>query len=252
MADFLSALHRAILRYGVWALVLAVAIFIVVWALDQWAGDWAAKMLNSAFQTMWGWTLQSPVSAAIVYCAAFMVFCSIIATRDELLRKYVELVREPDTPALDLIWKPGERTYHYAYRVKDNPTVNIQYRICVVNVSKRTEVKAIKVRLEALDPHELTSVPCHFRLMNNLLPHQEPIEEFSLNIGERRFVDVMVQAPGWDKFWMLTTTTLVEETVPAQPYRFTVSVTSSNTPAITKNFAISKDTTYWAMKEVNV
>jgi hypothetical protein len=155
-------------------------------------------------------------------------------------------------PALDIVWKPGENTYRHEYFLPPpGAPLNIQFRICVVNRSETNKATNVRIRMEELSPPELPCVPCCLRLMNNILPQQEPIESFSLNPGDHQFVDLLVQTPNGKEFWILHTVIPISVVVKAQPYTFKISATAENAPSKSRRFELVKDGTLWNMEAID-
>lgn len=156
-------------------------------------------------------------------------------------------------PKLEIVWKPGEQTYVMPYPPgSNNPTIH--YRICIVNMSTTQEVRNIVVMLDNLIPYVLNCVPCRLRLMNNILiePNSdERIESFTLNPGAKQFIDLMEQrsgAPAFN-FWH-TVVPQINTQVPARDYRFTIRVTSSNAPPVSKSFELFANGALFGMREI--
>jgi hypothetical protein len=213
-------------------------------------GNVILTFINSHGPDWLKWLASNPVVSVIGAGVLFVSSCALLATRDEWVRKLAEFKREPDIPTLAILWEPTEPEYRYEYTLPPDPTVNVHFRVCILNVSK-TSVSNIRVTLDALNPRELPCVPCRLRLMNNVLPAQTPIDTFSLNPGERQFIDVMAQAPNGSKFWIWHTVDPISVVVPAQRYALTILATSQNAPAVSRSFELVKDGLFWSMKAVD-
>jgi hypothetical protein len=171
------------------------------------------------------------------------------AAQDEA-KKAIERLEEAVKPQLAIFWHPGEVTYHFEYGPTEPRSVH--FRICIANISKTTSVKDIRVILKRLTPHELPCVPCSLRLMNDILPSADPpIERFSLNPGDRQFIDLMEQKPGSPAFniWH-TVVPQITVQVPAQAYTLTIVVTASNAPTVSQDFELVKNGVLWNLRAI--
>jgi hypothetical protein len=252
MSDFSAALARNARKYGLAGLGLlcAFALFrFLWWLLDQALGDVFLTYVNSHGPDWLKWFAANPLSSVVGAGILFVAFCALAATRDEWIRKYVEFMREPDEPALDILWEPGKPIYYHSYPLPPDMVMNLQFRICVLNISKRAQITDIEVTLENLEPRELPCVPCHLRLMNDIpTGGRQPTEKFSLNRDGKQFIDLMVQKPNAPNFWIWHTVLPIDVTVPAQRYTFTIAVTSKDAPRVARDFVIEKDGPMWGMR----
>jgi hypothetical protein len=231
---FLQTLGRYLLALGKrwWALMsCAVFTFIGYYAAANNKGN--------------GW-----IVGAVGVAAVLMFFIASFLAWKEQYEKASE-----EIPELEIRWNPGEQTYHYEYPLPlDDPVLNIYFRICIVNISKRTVVTDIKVKLEKLTPHELACVPCCLRLMNDIIPvpGKTPKESFSLNPGDKQFVDLMMQKPNFPKFFIWhTVVPQIGVDVPAQAYTMTISVTAANADPVSQSFELVEDGPVWNLRAVN-
>lgn len=247
MGKFKSALVKAVLRYGVWALIGTAMGGFVLWVLDQELGNRIANFLDAHIAGLGMWIKANPVSSVVVAGVIFVAFCALMATQDEWIRKLSEFMREPDVASLAIIWTPGESVFVHPYTLPPDPTINLEFRICVVNTSQRTTLTGIRVRLQDLHPYELPCVPCGLRLMNNT---KEPIiDRFDLHPQEEQFVSVFVQKPNASTFWFLHTTQGIPWTVPAQPYVMKI-VASCGLARTEQRLELVKSGLQWEMKAV--
>jgi hypothetical protein len=246
MVDFRKALLKAIGRFGVFTFIVICVGGFVWWIVDQYAGNRVTDFLD---RVLWLRVTQQPAAAAVIAGVLFVCLCAFIATRDEWIRKLAEFTREPDIASLKILWKPGESVFVHSYRMPpEDATLNVEFRVCVVNTSKRTTLTGIRVRLQELQPYELPCVPCGLRLMNNT---KDPlIERFDLHPQEEQFVSLFVQKAGAASFWFLHTTPGIDWTVPAQQYAMTVVASCGPTRA-EQRFEVVKNGLQWEMRTIN-
>lgn len=157
----------------------------------------------------------------------------------------VELERKsPSADALEIRWNPGEKTYDFRY-VMPEGNLNIQYRLCIVNVSGRHLID-VNVKLQNLTPHELSCVPCDLQLMNdNPDPGAPHITTFSLAPGGERFIDLLLQWPNSSTFWILHTVPKISRVVTAQAYSMTIKATAANASPVSQDFELTKNGSVW-------
>lgn len=82
------------------------------------------------------------------------------------------------TRQLELTWNPQDEPYRWWDMTQNVPT--LYFRLRVKNICGVT-VNGIKVELSELTPRALACVPCPIRLMNNIIPTNDPVHSFSLN-----------------------------------------------------------------------
>ena len=144
---------------------------------------------------------------------------------------------------IDIVWKPGEQTYHYPYE----NVPGIQYRVCIVNNTDRN-LDNVRVTLERLTPHVLNAVPCPLKLMHDNKPPYPT--SFSLARHGKRFVDLIVQWPSGAEFWILhTVVDAVGWVVPAQGYYMTIRVESDDADPVSRDFELVKNGQLWDLKD---
>ncbi len=151
------------------------------------------------------------------------------------------------TRQLEVTWNPNEEPYRW-WDKKQKPAPALYFRLRVQNISGST-VDGVKVELSELTPRELDCVPCPIRLMNNLLPRDETEREFSLNPGDKRFIDLMLQSRSMDSFWILHTVQGISEVVPIRPYKMVIRVSAINVPEIVRRFELVEDGEMWRLQE---
>jgi hypothetical protein len=249
MAAFGAALLRAIRRFGLTTFIVVVVVSFLFWIADQYAGNHVTDYLDSHSHRMVLWANANPVGAFAIIGFIFVMLCAFIATRDEWIRKLAESAGEPEIPTLQIIWKPGESVFVHSYELPPDRSINVEFRICVVNTSKSTTLTGIRVRLQDLRPYELPCVPCGLRLMNNT---KEPlIDRFDLHPKEEQFVSVFVQKPNASDFWFLHTTPGIPWTAPAQAYVMRIVASCGPTRA-EQGFEVTKNGLRWEMKAIDV
>jgi hypothetical protein len=217
-----------------------------LWALLR---RWWALMSCAAF-TIIGWYAAAHSKGnewfgAVMWVAAALMF--LVASFFAWKEQYD---KAEETASLDIVWKPGEEPYWYPYTLPPDPTEWLHFRVCIVNTGSRAQVDDVEVWLENLWPRTLACVPCHLRLMNNVLPLQQPIERFSVSRDGYKFVDVMAQKKGVDRFWIWHTAAPNPETILAQRYTFTIFATSKNAKRAEHNFCLEKGEEWWEMKSI--
>lgn len=153
------------------------------------------------------------------------------------------------TRQLKLTWNPQEEPYRW-WDMNQKPAPALYFRLCVKNISGVT-VNGIKVELSELIPRELPCVPCPIRLMNNILPRDAPEREFSLNPGDKRFIDLMLQSRSMDTFWILHTVQGISEVVPIKPYKMVIRISAINVPEIVRHYELLEDGEMWRLQEGN-
>ena len=154
--------------------------------------------------------------------------------------------RPDDKATLEILWKPGEMTYHMHY---GEGMRALHYRICIVNLSDTKLVRNVRVRLEALYPPVLPCVPCLLRQMNDIPGPYVPYKEsFDLSPGKEQFIDLLAQGPDDANMWVLHTVKGIPELVKKQPYKLIISVTSDNAASDTKTFELFENGPYWHMR----
>ena len=154
------------------------------------------------------------------------------------------------SPSLGILWQPEEKPYLHEYRMPNDPsqTLHSHFRVCVVNLSKKEQARDVEVILEELSPRRLDCVPCHLRLMNNILPGETPIEKFSLNPEGKQPIDVMMWRPDSSRFQIWHTVLRQQTDVPAQPYTMKITASAANASPVTETFEIFKDGAAWNMR----
>jgi hypothetical protein len=254
MAEFFKAVLRAFRKHrtaGIIVLVLAIAMGFLFSLFEQWFQNLVMDLMGSHARAVSMWMLAHPAGASAVIVSIFTILCLFIATRDEVIRKYVEFVREPDIPVLEIIWKPGEHKFVHHYLLPPDPVVNVEFRFCVINMSKRTTLKDIRVRLQDLEPHELPCVPCGLRLMNDLPSDEESfIHRFDLHPGDEQFISFIVHKPKASYFWILHTTPRIPWAIPAQQYTMRI-VASCESTRISQRFEMVKNGPQWDMRAID-
>jgi hypothetical protein len=152
------------------------------------------------------------------------------------------------TKQLELTWNPEEEPYRW-WDMGQKPAPALYFRLRVKNISGAT-INGIKVELSELIPRELICVPCPIRLMNNILPRDVPEREFSLNPGDKCFIDLMLQSRSMDTFWILHTVQGISEAVPKKPYRMVIRISAINVPEIVRRYELIEDGEMWRLQEV--
>lgn len=149
-------------------------------------------------------------------------------------------------PELDILWKPGEETYHFPYPLPPGQ-MNLQYRLCVFN-NTSSNLTNVRVTLDKLSPYALRVVPCSLRAMHDNEPPYPT--SFTLQPHGRKFIDLMLQWPDGDKFWIFHTMTDVQSwVVPAQGYDMTIKVEADDTEPAEKSFRLEKNGSLWNLIE---
>jgi len=213
------------------------------------------KMESYLVTTTWHWYVWAIGALLIMLAGAVESGYRLNKAAQDRARKAIADLEEVTKPRLAILWHPGGVTYHFEYVSGQNPVPSIHFRICIENISKTTEVDGIRVVLERLTPHRLPCVPCSLRLMNNILmpPAPDPrIERFSLNPGDRQFIDLMEQKPGTPAFniWH-TVVPQITTQVPAQAYTMRILVTASNAPSVSRDFELVENGLVWNLRAIN-
>jgi hypothetical protein len=212
------------------------------------------RKLESYIMTSgWRWYVWATGALLIVLAGAVETGYRLYKAAQDRGQKAISDFEEATRPRLAILWHPGEVTYHFEYVAGQNPVPSIHFRICIENISTNAVVNDIRVVLERLTPHELPCVPCSLRLMNNILmpPVLDPrIERFSLNPGDRQFIDLMEQKAGSPMFniWH-TVVPQITTQVRAQAYTMRILVTASNAPAVSKDFELLNNGAMWNLRE---
>lgn len=150
---------------------------------------------------------------------------------------------------LELTWNPEEEPYRWWDESQSVPV--LYFRLRVKNISGVT-VNGIKVELSELAPRgALACVPCPIRLMNNILPANEPVHHFSLNPGDKNFIDLMLQSRALDCFWILHAVKNYKVEVPKQAYRMTIRISAIDVPEILRKYELVKDGELWNLREIS-
>lgn len=149
---------------------------------------------------------------------------------------------------LDIMWKPGEFPYRYEYDLPVDHK-NIQYRVCIINNTNHA-LSHVRVTLTKLVPLVLNCVPCPLKLMHdNTAPYAT---SFNLSPHGDKFVDLLLQRPGWgdSHFWLFHTVTDVRDwVVPAQGYCMTIRVESDDAAPVSRDFELVNNGQLWDLKD---
>jgi hypothetical protein len=151
------------------------------------------------------------------------------------------------TRQLELSWNPAEEPYRWWDMSQSVPV--LYFRLRVKNISGVT-VNGIKVELSELTPRALACVPCPIRLMNNILPLNEPVHSFSLNPGDKNFIDLMLQSKGMEVFWILHAVKDYKVEVPKQAYRMAIRISAIDVPEILRTYELVEDGELWNLREI--
>ena len=156
--------------------------------------------------------------------------------------KIEEISKLTTPPDLEIRWKPGEMNYFYPYMLPPG-SINIQYRICIVNNTDRF-FSEVTVKLDTLFPGTLTCVPTELRKMND---NREPYDKvFSLSPnGGYAFIDLLLQWPEGDKFWIFHATEKIDVRVPAMPYSMTIKAQADGLYFAEREFFLEKNNALW-------
>jgi hypothetical protein len=231
-------------------------------AINRWLDERGAGPIHSAAS----WIVNRPfaltlggvcIFLAVLIGHAFVVTKRKGDTKSADLDKPQARVGEPlaseerDPARLELTWHAGEKPYLHEYRMPNDPnqTLHRHYRVVVINKSKTEQAKDVEVILENLLPRTMDCVPCHLRLMNNILPGETPIEKFSLNPEGKQPIDVMMWRPDSSRFQIWHTVRQPTD-VQAQPYTMKITASAANASLVSETFEIFKDGAEWNMRLV--
>jgi hypothetical protein len=158
--------------------------------------------------------------------------------------------QERDPARLEITWHAGEKPYVHEYRMPNDPsqTLHTHFRIVVINLSKGEQAKDVEVILEDISPRTLDCVPCHLRMMNNILPGDAPIEKFSLNPQGKQPIDVMMWRPDSSRFQIWHTVLRQPTDIPAQTYTIKITASAANASPTSETFEIFRDGAAWNMR----
>jgi hypothetical protein len=197
--------------------------------------------------TNWPWYVWLIGALAIVLVGAVETGYRLYRTARERGDKAILDFETYKTRQLELTWNPHEEPYRWWDMGQKVPV--LYFRLRVKNISGAT-VNGIKVELSELIPRALPCVPCPIRLMNNILPRDEPVRKFSLNPGDKNFIDLMLQSRGMDTFWILHTVQGISEAVPKEAYRMTIRISAINVPEILRTYELAEDGELWNLREI--
>ena len=182
--------------------------------------------------------------AALAWLVLAVVF-SLVGFNWPRIRRRIWRHGKPD---LDIVWKPGEFPYLYEYPLPPGHR-NVQYRVCVVNNANHA-LSNVRVTLTKLVPLVLNCVPCPLKLMHdNTAPYPT---SFNLPPRGEKFVDLLLQRPGWgdSNFWLFHTVTEVRDwVVPSQGYCMTIRAESDDTDPVSRDFELVRNGQLWDLKD---
>jgi hypothetical protein len=215
-------------------------------AINRWLDAHAVGPIHSTAS----WIANRPFALTIgglgVFLLVLLLHAAIVSrsTPSEIPK---ELPEPEEPPSLGILWHPSEKPYLHEYRMPNDPsqTLHTHFRILVANLSKKEQVRDVEVILEDLSPRTLDCIPCHLRLMNNILPGDLPIERFSLNPDRKQPIDVMMWRPGSRSFQIWHTVMRQTTDVPAQPYTMKITASAANAKVVTREFEIAKSGSEW-------
>lgn len=152
--------------------------------------------------------------------------------------------------ALRIEWHPDEDEYVHKY--PPGTTDNIHYRLKVVNMSDRY-LTDVNVKLERLIPRTLDCVPCDLHIMNDNQgdPGDQNQKTFSLTPnGGYEFIDLLLQWPNGQAFWIWHTVSRQPREIPVQGYTVTILASAANAKDERKSFRLVRVGPIWNMVEI--
>jgi len=253
--DGRASYYRRVLLNTLWLVVLGV--WSLVLLIDDIAGKIVKPRVSDAAWKKLEWL--TVIGAWPLYIWALGVLVILLIGATEVgYRLYREARKRGDkaiadfeyykTGRLEVTWNPMEKPYRWWDETQNPPA--LYFRLLVRNVSGST-VNGVKVELSELAPRKLECVPCPIRLMNNILPGNTAVHSFSLNPGDKNFIDLMLQSRSLDCFWILHAVEGYDEvSVPRLPYTMTIRVSATDLPEIVRRYQLFEDGELWNMKEL--
>ena len=225
---------------------------------SDWREEIIKPLVSESTFTSWGWLLTLDFSwttwgivllVAVLLGATesgYRLYAKERSEKSDALRK----VDDYETPKLTLSWSPVDGPYRWWDETRQPPS--LYFGLCIKNDSN-LPVTGVRVELQDINPAPPSSyVPCPLRLRHNILPANKAVHEFSLNGGDKKFVQLMLQAEDMDSFWILTAVESMQDwVVPIEEYTFSVRVSSATPGADAEGrYQIYRDGRLWNMKEL--
>jgi hypothetical protein len=149
--------------------------------------------------------------------------------------------------ALLIKWNPNHEVYVHRYELPKG-NWHVQYRICIENTTGLS-LTNVNVKLARLTPRTLDCVPCDLKLMNdNPGPDGPYIKTLSLGPRAEQFIDLLLQWPNGNEFWILHTVPRQPKNIPAQAYSFIVKATAAEVEPAETSFQLIKNGPEWLLQ----